>query len=303
MNRKEVITIKGATFNIKTRNIYAYIMPWFLLFVFSIIIPLLICIYISLTDWKGGPVINFVGLKNYQMLISDKRFWASFLNNLKFIVILLFSQIGLALVFSMFIQSKRIFFKELHRKVIFIPVVLAPMVVGMIWQIVYNSDYGLIAAALKVFGILTRIKWLDSPNLVIYSIAITLTWQYVGQFVIIIMAGMQNISSSILEAAELDGATGIKKGLYVVLPLLKTTLSVCVIICISGCMKMFALVFVMTGGGPGRASQITALYAYDTAFKVHKMGYASAISIGMVLLSLALIIISQVFLKGRGAND
>ncbi len=291
-------------FDIKARKIYGYMMPGFLLFAFAIIVPVVICIYISLTNWRGGPVMDFIGLKNYEILIKDKKFWQSFLHNLQFIGILLISQIGLAFIFSIFIQNKTIKLKELHRRIIFLPAVLAPFVVGIMWQIVYNADYGLIAGVMKAIGLGNHlVRWLDNPDLVIFSISIVLTWQYVGQFVVIIMAGMQGINPSVLEAAEVDGASSFQRAIRVELPLLKNTLAVCVLICISGCMKMFELVYAITAGGPGTASQLTALYAFDTAFKVQKLGYSSAIAIGMIILSFALVAIYQTLMRMLGGRD
>lgn len=296
--------MSNSSLNIKTWKIYAYILPGFLLFLFSLISPLIISIVISFTDWKGGPVIKFVGLKNYMFLMKDMKFWLSFLNNLKFMGVLLITQIGLAFVFAVFIQNKSIVFREAHRRIIFLPAVLAPIVVGLIWQIVYNHDYGLIANFMRFIGFKDfKVLWLDSPKLVIFSIAIALTWQYVGQFTIIIMAGMQNISSSIIEAATIDGAGVIRRSVSIVLPLLKNTISVCILMVISGVMKMFALVFSMTGGGPGRASQLTALYAFDQAFLVYKLSYASAISVVMVILSLVLIAMFRSFTNRLGGYD
>lgn len=291
-------------FDIKTGKVYSYMLPGFLIFAFAIIIPFFICVYISLTNWRGGPVMTFVGLDNYIKLMSDKIFWESFLHNLQFIGILLVTQIGTAFVFSMIIQSKLIRFKEFHKKIIFLPSILAPFVVGLMWQIVYNADYGLIAGVMKVVGLGEHlVPWLDEPKLVIFSIAIVLTWQYVGQFSIIILAGIQNINPSVIEAAEVDGANAIQRSLYVVLPQLKPTLSVLVMLVISGAMKMFALVFSISGGGPGTASQITALYAFNTAFKVHKLGYSSAIAVGMVFLSLALVVFFKTGMTLIGDKD
>lgn len=291
-------------FDIKTGKIYAYIMPGFLLFAFAIIVPFFICVYISLTSWRGGPVMEFIGLQNYKTLLVDKLFWESFLHNLQFIGTLLISQIGLAFLFAMVIQSKLIKFKELQKKLIFLPSILAPFVIGLIWQIVYNADYGLIAGVMKVVGLGEHlVPWLDDPDLIIFSISIVLTWQYVGQFVIIILAGIQNINPSVIEAAQVDGANAIQNSLYIVLPQLKGTMSVLVMICISGVMKMFALVFAISGGGPGTASQITALYAFNTAFKVHKLGYSSAIAVGMVILSLALIVFFRSVMSLLGGKD
>ncbi|MRY42751.1 ABC transporter permease subunit, partial [Parabacteroides distasonis] len=134
---------------------------------------------------------------------------------------------------------------------------------------------------------------LDDPNLVIWSLSIVLIWQFVGQYVIIIMTGLQNVDPSLLEAAQIDGASNFQSIKYITLPLMKPTLFVCVTLCISGCMKLFDTIYALTGGGPGRSSTVTALYAYDVAFKLKDLGYASAVSMGMIILSLLLIIIAK----------
>ncbi len=298
------LTMSKKSLQLSTGKIYAFVLPGFILFIFSLMLPLLISLFISFTNWKGQPNMSFVGLKNYAILMKDVKFWLSFVNNLKFMGILLVTQIGLAFIFAIFIQSKSIYYREAHRRIIFLPAVLAPIVVGMIWQIVYNNDYGMIASVMRFIGFENfKVLWLDSPKMVIFSISIALTWQYVGQFTIIIMAGMQNINSSILEAAVIDGAGIIRRSVSIVLPLLKNTISVCVLMVISGVMKMFDLVFSISGGGPGRASQITALYAFDQAFKVNKLDYASAVAVVMVILSLLLIAIFRLFMSRLGGAD
>ena len=156
--------------------------------------------------------------------------------------------------------------------------VLSSVVVAMIWQIVYNKDIGLISAIMEKIGMEDIVPlWLDDPKIVIYSLAIVLIWQFVGQYVIIMMAGFQNVDTSLMEAAKIDGASYSQTVRYVTLPLMKPTLSVCVTLCVSGCMKLFDTIYAMTGGGPGRSSTVAALYAYDVAFKTKQLSYASAV--------------------------
>ncbi|WP_461206234.1 carbohydrate ABC transporter permease [Clostridium sp. DL1XJH146] len=285
----------------KKSTIYKYTLPGFILYFLAMMIPLILCLVISFTSWRGGKKINFIGLNNYVRLLKDDTFWLSFFHNLEFIGILIVSQIGIAFLMSLFFQSKKIYFKEFHRKVIFLPSVLAAMVVAMIWQIVYRSDIGLISSVLQKFGLEGNIPWLSNAKLVIPAICLTLTWQFVGQFVVIIMAGMQNIDGAIVEAAEIDGASAIQRARYITFPLLKPTISICLLICISGCMKMFDIVFGMSGGGPGKSSMVTALYSYNLAFESQKVGYASASAIGMTILSLALVVLFRKLLGGK--ND
>ncbi len=279
-------------------KIYKYLIPGLLIYLFAMVVPLFVCLGISFTSWKGGKKIDFIGINNYIKLLEDKKFWEAFLHNLEFIVILIISQIGIAFIMALFYQSKVIKWKEFHRKIIFLPAVLAPMVVGLVWQLVYRSDIGLISSLFQAIGMEGNFPWLNDKAWVIPSICITLTWQFVGQFVIIIMAGMQNVGGEVIEAAEIDGASKLQKALYVTFPLLKPTISICMLICISGCMKMFDIIFIMSGGGPGSSSMVTALYSYNVAFKSQKLGYASTTAIGMTILSLILVIISRRLLGG-----
>lgn len=280
-------------------NIYKYILPGFVIYLFAIVVPLIVCLAISFTSWRGGATIEFTGLDNYKTLLFDDDFWEAFLHNIEFIVILMVWQIGGAFIMALFYQSKAIKLKEFHRRILFLPAVLAPMVVGMLWQLVYRNDIGLVSSIFQLFGMDGNFPWLSDTSWVIPSICLTLTWQFVGQFVVILMAGMQNVGSDVLEAAEIDGATMIQKALYVTFPLLKPTISVCMLICISGCMKMFDIIFIMTSGGPGTASMVTALYSYNLAFNSQKIGYSSATAIGMTVLSLILVLISQKLLGGK----
>ncbi len=288
---------------IKSTTAYKFILPGFLVYCFALIVPIFVAVYISFLDWRGTPKFVFVGLDNYINLFQDQYFWNSFLNNLKFIGILLVTQIGLAFVVALFYQSKYIKLKEFHRRVIYAPAVLGALVVGMIWSLVYRTDIGIFATIMKNLGLEDFIiPWLDSPNLVIPAICLTLTWQFVGQFSIILTAGMQNISKDLIEAAEIDGANAVQRATKIVFPLLTPTVAVCATMCISGCMKLFDIVLSMSGGGPGRSSMVTALYTYQLAFQSQKFGYASAAALCMLVLSLILVMGSRKILLG-GEKD
>lgn len=283
----------------KSLRVYKYIAPGLILYLTAMVVPLFICLGISFTNWRGGKKMDFVGNDNYIRLLQDKAFWGAFLNNLEIIAILIIAQIGLGFILALLYQSKKIRAREFHRRLIFLPAVLAPMVVGMLWQLVYRNDIGIISSVLQLLGMEGNLPWLNSTSWVIPSICLTLTWQYVGQFVIIIMSGMQNISVDVTEAAQIDGASRLQCALHITFPLLRPTIAVCLLICISGCMKLFDIIFIMSGGGPGRASMVTALYSYDVAFETQRIGYASATAIGMTVLSLGLIAVSTFILGGR----
>ena len=282
----------------EVKTIYKFILPWFILFCFALVIPIFTCLGISFTSWRGGPKINFNGIDNYVRLVQDAEFWNAFGNNLELMAYLIVGQIGFAFVFALMYNSKLVRFKELHRRLIFLPCLLAPAVVGMVWQLVYRIDIGIFAILFRSLNLENWIiPWLDSPKLVMPAISIVLIWQYVGQYCLIIMAGMQNINKSVLEAAEIDGTTAIQRAFYIVFPLLKSTIFVLLMLVISGCMKLFDIFFIMTNGGPGNSSMVAVLYSYNLAFHSNKLGYGSTSAIGVVLLSFLLIIIMKQFTK------
>lgn len=285
--------MKG-TIKPKDRVIYCLLSPGIILFVLSCIAPLFVAVYNSFFDWNGGPVKEFIGISNYIELIKDKAFWSAFLNNLEFIVWTVVGQIGIAFIICMLLVSRILKFRNLHRTVIFFPVVLSAVVVGFLWRIMYNTDYGIINQFLRGAGLENFIKpWLDDPDIVISSLAIPKIWQFIGFYMVILLAAIQGIDKSVLEVAELDGAVGWKKSRYIVLPLIKDTLMVTVMLCISGNMKTFDQIFVMTGGGPGTSSQVVAMYAYSVSMDRMRYGYGSTAAIGILVLSLLLIGISK----------
>jgi raffinose/stachyose/melibiose transport system permease protein len=281
-------------------TIFGFMLPGILINLFIIVIPLILAINFSLYKWSGGLTKEFIGLDNYIQLIQDEKFWHSFKNNMIITGLSIIGQLGFAFVLAVLLQSKWVKFREFHRTVIFLPVVLPAVVVGFVWTLMYNKDYGLLNKLLSSVGLDSWIlPWLDNPNIVIYSVTVPVIWQFIGLYLIIFMSAIQNISSEVYEVAEIDGAVGIKKAWYITLPLLYDTIKVALMLCIAGNMKIFDNIFVMTGGGPGESSTVMAQYAYNVSFGQFKLGYGSAVSIGMIIISLVLILVLRKVMGGR----
>jgi raffinose/stachyose/melibiose transport system permease protein len=275
--------------------LFALLAPGTLLFVMCCIAPLFVAFYYSLFKWDGGPSKVFLGLLNYVQLITDKTFWGAFGNNVTFIVWTVVGQIGIAFIVSMLMVSRSLKLKTMHRTVIFFPVILSAVVVGFTWKIIYNKDYGFLNHILILIGRNHWIKpWLDDPDIVIPSLAVAKIWQYIGYYMVILLAAIQSIDKEVLEVAELDGAIGWKKSVYIVIPLIRNTFMVALMLCISGNMKTFDQIYVMTNGGPGGASEVVAMYAYRVSMERMEYGYGSAAAIGILILSLALIGFSNI---------
>ncbi len=269
-------------------------------YVFAVIVPLLGSLRYSFFSFKGMRADKFAGLANYAELVNDLLFWNSLKNNMIITVLCVIGQIGLALIFATMLNSRMAKLKNLHRAVLFFPGVLSMVIVGFIWTIMYNNDYGLINFFLRALRLdFLILPWLDDPRYVIYFVSIPIIWQYIGYYMVIIMAGMSSISGEVYEMAKIDGVNGWKELIYITIPLIKNTIIVCLMLCISGNMQVFDHIFVMTMGGPGTSSAVMALYGYSKTFTQVRIDYGNTISIGILLTSLILILITRRIIGGR----
>lgn len=264
------------------------------LYIFAVFIPLLTAAFYSLFEWKGGPNKSFIGVANYIALIKDEIFWLSFSHNLYLILLCVIGQVGIAFIFVMMINTRFVKLKGIHRTFGFFPSTIAAVYVGFIWIMVYDSRRGLLNFFLESIGRkdLTQV-WLNNPNLVMTLVAIPLIWQYIGYYMLILLSATSAIDKEIYESAELDGASSLQKSIYIVLPMIKNTIFVCLVLCVSGNMKAFDNIYVMTAGGPGNNSMVMAMYGYKISFSQGNMGYGSAISVGIFVLGLLVVGLMQ----------
>ncbi|MBQ8160745.1 MAG: sugar ABC transporter permease [Clostridia bacterium] len=292
----------------KKSVIFLYLLIPVALFIFSVFIPLLTALYFSFFEWKSGQTIYttvFNGLTNYKTLIGDSIFWKSFGNNIYLVVACIIGQIGLAFVMVLFANSKLAVGKAIHRTFGFFPSTISAVCIGLIWSIIFHSKYGLLNwFVVNVLGG-TKQAWLGDANRVMLYVSIPLIWQYIGYYMVILFSAIAGIDQQIFESAEIDGANGFQTAIHITLPMIRSTMLVCLTLCVAGNMKAFDSIWTMTSGGPGYASYVMALYGYTVSFGQSNMGYGSAISIGIFVLSLAVIGGSQALVKRltRGLED
>lgn len=278
-------------------NIMICLLPAFLIYTYVVILPILGALRYSFYNWSGGAQMKYVGTRNYEILLKDSAFWHAFRNNVLIAVLCVIGQIGLAFIFSSMLSGRLVKLRGLHRVVAYFPATLSAVVVGFAWSFIFNYDYGLINMILRMTGLEEWVRpWLDNPDTIVGVISIPLIWQYIGYYMVIIMAAMTSIDPSIYEMAELDGATGVQKAIKITLPLVKGSIAVAVMLCIAGNMKIFDHIYVMTNGGPGTSSMVMALQVYKTTFIKNQFGYASAMSIAILVLSLSLVGISRLII-------
>src|SRR5690606_19241906 len=209
-----------------------YLGPCILIYGFMVLVPLAGGIWHSLhTDFNFQ--LRFVGLKNYVEIIGDSNFWFSLRNNLIIIGLSIIFQIGTAFVIAVLMNSRLVIAPKFLRSVIFFPVILAPVVVGFLWVLIYDVRNGLFNSFLRSVGLESWTQlWLDDPNIVIYSVTLPLIWQFIGLYLVIFLAGLSSIPVELLEAAEIDGASVFQKTRYITLPLLANTWKVALILAI-----------------------------------------------------------------------
>ena len=292
----------------KKSIVWLYLLIPVALFIFSVFVPLLTALYFSFFEWKSGQTIYtafFNGLTNYKALIADSIFWKSFWNNIYLVVACIVGQIGIAFVLVLFANSKLAVGKAVHRTFGFFPSTISAVCIGLIWSIIFHSKYGLLNwFVVNVLGG-TKQTWLgDSAHVMLY-VSIPLIWQYIGYYMVILFSAIAGIDQQIFESAEIDGANGFQTAIHIPLPMIRSTVLVCLTLCIAGNMKAFDSIWTMTAGGPGYSSYVMALYGYTVSFQQSNLGYGSAISIGIFVLSLAVIGGSQWIVKRatRGLED
>ena len=281
------------------RTMLLLLAPPVLIFLMATIVPLIIAIYISLFNWGGGANNIFVGFQNYMEVFSDYNFWRTAYQTFIITIINLIGQVGIAFIISFLLFSKVTRFKGFHRRVVFFPVILSSLVVGIIWKIIYNSRYGPLNSLLRSFGLEGLIiKWLADIRFNLFFISVPVIWQFIGLYALMLMGVLSNVPEDLFEVADLDGATGIKKALYVIIPSIYKTVAICITICFAGTLRIFDQIVAMTNGGPGTSTMTMAIYAYQVSFNFYKLGYGSSISIIMMLLiAVATLLVSRM-LKG-----
>jgi raffinose/stachyose/melibiose transport system permease protein len=265
----------------KKKTILLYLGPMLIVLVGFLYLPIIINFANSLYTWGAlSKKREFIGLLNYARLFSDEVFYIAIRNNLVFIIMSLVFQIGCSLMIAAVLESKFLRkFQAFFRTVYFIPSLLMVTVTGITFKMIYSPSIGLINPMLKLIGINTdRIDLLGNPSSAIFAVSAASQWQYIGYTVILFIVALQNIPEELYEAAEIDGSNALQTFFRITLPQMRDTITINMIIIVTGAIRVFDEVYVMTSGGPGRATETLATYLYRVGFRNDEMGYASAIA-------------------------
>ena len=261
-----------------TLRIIAYLTPGMTGFLVFIIIPLIASLISSLFSWSLLGTSEFVGLDNYRRMISgeDPAFYTILKNTVVFALLYTGANLIISTGISYWLQHLPNRFSRVLRIIFFIPVVTPMAGNALIWRLLLN-DEGVVNSALNSIG-LPSLPWLNNPSLAMGSLVIMSLWQGLGYNIVVLTAGLNGINPSILEASELDGATGFRRFFQVVFPILSPTFFFCTVMTVIGAFKVFAQPFFLTKGGPGESTNTIVLALYRNGFSFDKLGYASALA-------------------------
>ena len=273
-----------------------FLLPSLIGLVIFTIYPLFKSLYLSFTDWDFVHKANFIGAGNYVKMVSDTKFLRVLQNTLAYtavtVPVLIIVPLILAVALNQKIKGIRFF-----RAAYFVPVIASTVSVSLIWQWMFNADFGMVNYILGLLGI-PGPNWLTDKSYALPAVMFTSIWKNVGYNMMLFLAGLQNIPGDYYEVAELEKITILQKFRYITVPLLKPTTLFVTIITIINSFQVFDQVVIMTGGGPARHSSVLVHYIYQNAFKFYNMGYACAL--GWVLAAIIFILTLIMFvINGR----
>ena len=278
---------------------YVFLLPALVFFAFFVVYPVGFIVFGSLFKWSSLSSMTFVGLDQYAKLFHDTVFGIVLRNSAFWIVCTVLIQMAFGFLLAYVIEEKLIHFKGVFRTVLFIPVVTSVVVIGVLFKNMFSPYQGLLTNILYSLGVKPPIDWIGNVHSAIFALIVVNIWEWTGWSMLLYVAGFSQIPNEIKEASSIDGANSIQTIFHLFLPMLASVHKSLVMLGIIGSLQTFALVYSITSGGPNSASEMPGTYIFKTGFKVQQMGYASAISVVILLIALVLTVL-QVVTIGSG---
>ena len=281
----------------------AFILPFFILYTVFTIWPVIQGFYVSLHKWGLMGKLKFIGFDNYTKFLGDKNFLGRIKNTAFFTLITTPMLVITAMVLAM-LANRATRMKKGLRIIYYLPSVLSVSVASFIAKYTFTPYTGLVNGTLHSIGALPKdkeLQWLQNPNLVWITISLMTVWWTIGFSMLLYLSALQDISNDIYEASAIDGATKTQQLFHIVLPLLKPTTWLVLLLQMIGCFKVFGQIYMITGGGPASSTRPLIQYIYENAFEKNNMGYAAAMS--YVLFGILLVLsLGQQILQRKGED-
>jgi multiple sugar transport system permease protein len=283
---------------------YATLLPAIVLFAVLTILPLANLLALSFNDveWLNRKAVwDWVGLDNYAALPEDNLLRAGLLNTLIFAVVAVALQMLIGFVLAL-LTTQITRGRTFYRTVFILPILVPGIIIGAIWKLMYSYDFGVINAALTAMGLAPQ-DWLGNPNLALLSVIIVDVWHWTPFCFLLLLAGLESLPDDIFEAARIDGATRWQILRHITLPLMLPTLVVTFVFRMILAFKVFDEIYLLTGGGPGTATEVISFTIYRRFFTEDQTGYGAAMSIAVIAVIAAMIIAGTRATAGKGAKS
>jgi len=291
----KIMAACGCAANRLQPNYMPFVLPALLVVGAVIIFPWVFTLWMSVRQWQIGSETNFVGLENYLRLATDVRFWQSMGYTLSYTLLSVLAPMVLGTMAALVFDSK-IPLRGLLRGIFVMPMMATPVAVALVWTMMYHPQLGVLNYLLSLVGIAPQ-EWIFNQNTVIPSLVAVETWQWTPLTMLIVLGGLASMPRDPFESAQIDGANGWQQFRYITLPMILPFIMVAVIIRSIDALKSFDIIYAMTQGGPGTASETINIYLYNVAFAYYDIGYASAIAviffIIIIAMSIALLALRQ----------
>jgi multiple sugar transport system permease protein len=257
-----------------------------------IVFPWVFTLWMSTNQWQLGGEQSFVGFDNYLRLAADMRFWESMWHTVVYTVLSVVAPMVLGTIAALVFDSK-LPMRGLLRGIFVMPMMATPVAVALVWTMMYHPQLGVLNYLLSLIGIPPQ-EWIFNQNTVIPSLVAVETWQWTPLVMLIVLGGLASMPRDPFESAEIDGANGWQKFRYITLPMILPFIMVAVIIRSIDALKSFDIIYAMTQGGPGTASETINIYLYNVAFSYYDIGYASAIAVVffIVIIAMSLVLLA-----------
>lgn len=269
------------------RNVIAFaalapVLLWLLLYKY---IALVYNVFLSFNDMSYTGAMSFVGLRNWMTLLEDPVFGIALRNT-----VVLFTTIPVSVILALGIAlllDRKFPFRNAFRSIFFLPYITMMVAIAVIWRYMFKTEGGVINYFLIEAGLISQgISWLGDSTWAILAVFSIQVWKTIGFYVVILLAGLSNIPPQLYQVARIDGASRFQRFFYITLPLLKSTIGVCMLVGLVISFRLFDLIKVLTDGGPGRGTEIILTWIYKQAFLFGEFGYAAVLSVVMVVLTL-----------------
>ncbi|MGC4773345.1 carbohydrate ABC transporter permease [Micromonospora sp. DT44] len=269
---------------------WSFILPNFLGFAALTLLPVVVLFYVAFTNWNVFGVAEWTGTANFRRMWDDASFWTALRNTVYYAVfhipLTLAAALGLALLLNRKLRGVRFF-----RTIAFFPYITSIVAIAVVWNQLFSPEYGPINALLGAVGVDDPPGWTASATWSMPAVIIVGTWRYMGYYMLLFLAGLQTIPAQLYEAAETDGASPWQRFVHVTLPGLRTTTFFVTVLLTIESFKVFDLILVMTGGGPGQSTLVLSQYIYQKGFEENQFGYASAVSIVLFAICFGITVI------------